>query len=699
MAASTSDVYQQLSYGAIVNLLKTWSVKYPNLIKVYNAQDTFGIASPGACGALSPCKQYYFRITNGATLPDIYRPEVFFSGALHGNERVGPTSVMEFARILLENYIEEDAAKQNVWLKKLVDTRSIYIMPSANALGYFANTREENGIDPNRDFPYNQEPEKCMKTTAARAINELWRKHIFQLSLTFHAGETSIDYEWGAYNHPPPYDQSPDERGFKQLAETSSNFASRFGNVKQYPTDRLGRDPYDVNGGMEDWAYAASWETEYIFPCKPSTAFFNGYAVEKTKYNNVSNRAMNFLVETSVNKDPPSSTYGTRASVFNPSDRNNNGHVSRNIRLALMMTEMVQPYIYILNENQLIAKSNTNNVANDLELLKHSYVWDVGGSYMVDETNLVWAYWPKDLHDGMSCHCFTGNHETFASGHRPGYEVDPSKLQLKVASSIKNSPTRWINQPDYKITKRFLGQFSAKLPISGSSTDNGGDSITVGDGKEIVVFIRAKVDSTWGKEDTAKAFPKVPPQTHVVQSRINPGWHGKSDDGCHGVQGSKWVYSKPICITNSGENNDKLESAACNTFLKRFKASQKTLALQCPDQSMSESSNNTIFGIDQALFLILIVAIGIVSLGLAFYCKYFRRYGFWYYCRNKKLDSYIKSTDANGFFDDDENSRINNSTSYQDDTLEEESSNTIISDEEEEDGRDAKQIEVEMVTQ
>lgn len=178
------------------------------------------------------------------------------SGALHGNERVGPTAVVEFARLLLENYVEKDTRKQNPWLKYLVDTRSIYIMPSANALGYYTNRREENGVDPNRDFPYNQDEAKCMKTTAARAINELWRRHIFQLSLTFHAGETSLDYEWGAFNHPPPDDQSPDERGFKALAETSSKFASKFGSEPQYPTSRLGRDPYDVNGGMEDWAYA-----------------------------------------------------------------------------------------------------------------------------------------------------------------------------------------------------------------------------------------------------------------------------------------------------------------------------------------------------------------------------------------------------------------------------------------------------------
>ena len=32
---------------------------------------------------------------------------------------------------------------------RLVDTRSIWIMPTANAIGYFQNRREENGVDPN----------------------------------------------------------------------------------------------------------------------------------------------------------------------------------------------------------------------------------------------------------------------------------------------------------------------------------------------------------------------------------------------------------------------------------------------------------------------------------------------------------------------------------------------------------------------
>ena len=46
-------------------------------------------------------------------------------------------------------------------------------MPMTNAHGYAARRREENSMDPNRDFPYLlKRPELCMQTQTARAVNE-----------------------------------------------------------------------------------------------------------------------------------------------------------------------------------------------------------------------------------------------------------------------------------------------------------------------------------------------------------------------------------------------------------------------------------------------------------------------------------------------------------------------------------------------
>ena len=42
---------------------------------------------------------------------------------------------------------------QNEALTYLMDERSIWVTPMTNAYGYFHNTRAEERLDPNRDFP------------------------------------------------------------------------------------------------------------------------------------------------------------------------------------------------------------------------------------------------------------------------------------------------------------------------------------------------------------------------------------------------------------------------------------------------------------------------------------------------------------------------------------------------------------------
>jgi hypothetical protein len=54
----------------------------------------------------------------------------------------------KLCRITLEQKGINDKHRQ--WLARLVTTRRIVIVPTANALGYYQNIREEDGIDPNR---------------------------------------------------------------------------------------------------------------------------------------------------------------------------------------------------------------------------------------------------------------------------------------------------------------------------------------------------------------------------------------------------------------------------------------------------------------------------------------------------------------------------------------------------------------------
>ena len=195
----------------MVNRMQQLTQNFPDFVRLWNAQERYGLQSPGTCmsheGADVPCLHWVMEITNFAssaadesevlpnTLP--HRPQVFLSGNLHGDEQVGPMTLIYFA----EHLVRRRAAGDNAWLSRMVDTRRLIVMPMTNPLGYFQTSRWENLMDPNRDFPYNQHPGRCMATLTARAVNEVWRANLIQSAITFHGGMQAITYEWGAENH------------------------------------------------------------------------------------------------------------------------------------------------------------------------------------------------------------------------------------------------------------------------------------------------------------------------------------------------------------------------------------------------------------------------------------------------------------------------------------------------------------------
>ena len=445
-------------YDGMVGELRRLEAAYPDFIEVYDAQSRFGLTSPGACGAArEPCKQWVARLTNERTLRVAggERPEVFLSGALHGNERVGPNAVLALITLLVENRAAADtigaiaarngtasAAKPrpepaDPWLARLVDTRVLVAVPMTNVLGYEQNVREENGIDPNRDFPYVvAAPSQCMQTTVARTVNELYRAHAFQLAITFHGGMRAIAYNWGGPNHygtgngRGPLDAAaPDDAAQEDVARAMAAFGGRFDDPHSggaapplYPVGRLNDVVYAVRGGMEDWGYGGSWEPGVLPQGGCTGGLGAGYGAERTSamagYPSAAARAFTILVETSNNKAPVADRLaGPR------------GHVARNMRVALAAADCVQPYIFWSSpvvgaaasaaSAAVAAKATPAKLAAataagavGLEILwrwgappagggegggaapataEISLGWRVGGAFVVDETRLLWA--------------------------------------------------------------------------------------------------------------------------------------------------------------------------------------------------------------------------------------------------------------------------------------------------------------------
>lgn len=155
----------------------------------------------------------------------------------------------------------------------------------------------------------------------------------------------------------------------------------------------------------------ASWENQYtkegeelpFQPCEPDT--YGGYPAEKTIYNNVTHRAFNILVETSNNKQPnhdlgnDQSLLGNNIQLF---PKQPVGHIPRNIRLGLLLIDIVQPYVLwshspIYNEMEA-AHSNDKCEQNAIHCMADEclvpqfhtihFSWQVLGAFNVDETLL-----------------------------------------------------------------------------------------------------------------------------------------------------------------------------------------------------------------------------------------------------------------------------------------------------------------------
>ncbi|CAB9526608.1 Zinc carboxypeptidase [Seminavis robusta] len=419
--------YKLLTAQQISDTLTSWQVEYPNFVTTHTSQEKFGLPAAGFSydcpfdPQVDGCLNYYAVVQDYVAHPpgstsSNRLPTMLLSGELHGNERVGPTAVMEATRILLEaaacqalprfthnndTQWELDSAKavtcqgrlsdrygmsdiQQQWLARLVSTRRIIVVPTANALGYYRNAREEGNVDPNRDFPYDHLPsdtDECMRTIAARTMNELFRHYMISNSFTFHGGTELLGYEWGNPTHFGYV--SPDDIAQDQLARSYSVYGGSFqGNNGRYHPNYLYGDMnsiiYYVRGGFEDYAYAGSWDNTNMVVCNPNT--YGGYPAEKTTYDAGMLRSFNMLAETSWVKSPNDNDLGTSLNVlyensdsgntknrrqrrrtqigdddFYPSasarleanERMAQGHIPRNIRLSIAAIEMIHPYVRI----------------------------------------------------------------------------------------------------------------------------------------------------------------------------------------------------------------------------------------------------------------------------------------------------------------------------------------------------------------
>jgi len=341
-----------------------------------------------------------------------------------------------------------------------------------------------------------------------------------------------VAYEWGApsfYNH-----LSPDDEAQSQIGAAYSRYGAGWKGTRSYKHGTMNDEVYYVRGGMEDWAYAASWTPSVTAPCTPKT--FGGYPKEKTMYNNSTLRVFNMLVETSNDKEPKTGL-GNSMDVLSRKTRGN-GHISRNIRLALSSADLVEPYVGIVGVNKLaltddivpLWKRNPKSCMDTMAVMvaknakQVDIEWTVGGALTIDNTELWYAKW-DDVSDEVDCW-------TQPSSTSYLERAEGSFNGTGFFSKLGSNPHPEESASGMKMTNGPL--FRTSVPLK-----------KFRNGDKILVMASARVDQSW-KHQKKDIQPKMSPQSHIVNARTDPDYHHESN-GKH-IQGRIDWFSVPLTI-------------------------------------------------------------------------------------------------------------------------------------------------------
>jgi hypothetical protein len=120
---------------------------------------------------------------------------------------------------------------------------------------------------------------------------------------------------------------------------------------------------YGVRGAWSDYAYAATWDTQYTAP----EFLTNG------------SRSLAIGVEITNDPAPPESSLGNSQGVYDPGGTND-GLIPKNIRMALVLADTAEPYIDWKDREEIpsIAYPGQNITLE----------WEVMGAFKADETQL-----------------------------------------------------------------------------------------------------------------------------------------------------------------------------------------------------------------------------------------------------------------------------------------------------------------------
>ena len=197
------------------------------------------IASSAVYGKSNQGRELTYLRVSSASARKANKPKIFLDAATHGDEIITVEVLIALTKELLNGY-GKDAR-----LTRMLEETDIFISFVVNPDGYVSRNRYDNGKDPNRSYPWPEQPKRTA-TAAIESIIKLYANEQFQGSMTFHASGKMVMYPWA-------YTENPLEDANDRI--TFDNLAEKLAEDNNYIYGPIATTIYVAKGSSADYYY------------------------------------------------------------------------------------------------------------------------------------------------------------------------------------------------------------------------------------------------------------------------------------------------------------------------------------------------------------------------------------------------------------------------------------------------------------
>lgn len=260
---------RNLGYRPVTEEIPTPLVPYPSISEVNDAMAAVVSSHPSIArmeqiGTSVQGREIYAVIVSDNVNQDEAEPEIRITGNIHGDEKGGGMSVLNFLEVLTDNYGTSDMCTY------VVDNTELWVVSIVNPDGYVNNTRyNADGIDLNRDFSYMNSP-PYYEGPESQAIRDITMQdwpdqsnfvNPFATGLSFHGGAECVNAVWN-------YSTSAEIQDLELVTAQSYAYAEHPSIVSYYGSGAWdiwipGASWYPTNGDVNDWSYGEVGTVDY----------------------------------------------------------------------------------------------------------------------------------------------------------------------------------------------------------------------------------------------------------------------------------------------------------------------------------------------------------------------------------------------------------------------------------------------------